>query len=158
MRRGPSRTDSTAYEAYFLHDNEKLSYLFSENRLSLISFYEMCAWQKHVSAERREQLSKQELRKRQLARYGKDTVRTLAFLQALANPVRLMIIKELQRRPLNVTEISNRLDIEQPSISRHLRLLYDSGVLQRRKKNNEVIYSVDDDLSGQLQQDLKWLI
>lgn len=118
----------------------------------------MCAWQKHIASEKSSQLSKQELRKRQLENYGKDTVRSLSFLQALANPVRLMILRELKHRPLNVTELSTRLEIEQPSVSRHLKLLYDSGVLQRRKHNNEVIYSIAEDLSGQLQSDLKWLI
>ena len=117
----------------------------------------MSAWEKHVATQRSEQLSKQELRKRQLADYGKDTVRTLSFLQALANPVRLMIIKELQHQPLNVSEISHRLGIEQPSISRHLRLLFDSDILRRRKHNNEVIYSLNESFSSQLQEDLKWL-
>jgi DNA-binding transcriptional ArsR family regulator len=51
---------------------------------------------------------------------------------ALADPTRRRIVERLSRRSLTVGEIAAEFDISQPAISKHVRVLEDSGLLQRR--------------------------
>ena len=51
---------------------------------------------------------------------------------ALADPTRRRIVERLSRRELTVGEIAAEFQISQPAISKHVRVLEDSGLLQRR--------------------------
>lgn len=51
---------------------------------------------------------------------------------ALADPTRRRIVERLSRRELSVGEIAAEFDISQPAISKHVRVLEESGLLQRR--------------------------
>ncbi len=51
---------------------------------------------------------------------------------ALADPTRRRIVERLARGPLTVGEIASGFPISQPAISRHVRVLEESGLLQRR--------------------------
>jgi DNA-binding transcriptional ArsR family regulator len=51
---------------------------------------------------------------------------------ALADPTRRRIVERLSRRSLTIGEIAEEFDISQPAISKHVRVLEDSGLLQRR--------------------------
>lgn len=50
---------------------------------------------------------------------------------ALADPTRRRIIERLSRQPLTIGEISAEFTISQPAISKHVRVLEESGLLQR---------------------------
>ena len=50
---------------------------------------------------------------------------------ALADPTRLKIIERLSKGPLTVGQIAEGFAISQPAISRHVRILEESGLLQR---------------------------
>jgi DNA-binding transcriptional ArsR family regulator len=52
-------------------------------------------------------------------------------LSALADPTRRRIVERLARGSLTVGEIAAGFSISQPAISRHVRLLEESGVLTR---------------------------
>ena len=55
-------------------------------------------------------------------------------LRAIAHPHRLLIVEMLyQSKSLNVTEIYERLGIEQAVASHHLRILKDRGVVTVRR-------------------------
>ncbi|HKU69168.1 MAG TPA: metalloregulator ArsR/SmtB family transcription factor [Candidatus Baltobacteraceae bacterium] len=51
---------------------------------------------------------------------------------ALADPTRRRIVERLSRRSLTIGEIAAEFDISQPAISKHVRVLEASGLLQRR--------------------------
>ena len=51
---------------------------------------------------------------------------------ALADPTRRRIVERLARGPLTVGEIASGFTISQPAISRHVRVLEESGLLERR--------------------------
>lgn len=51
---------------------------------------------------------------------------------ALADPTRRRIVERLARGPLTVGEIASGFSISQPAISRHVRVLEDSGLLDRQ--------------------------
>jgi DNA-binding transcriptional ArsR family regulator len=50
---------------------------------------------------------------------------------ALADPTRRRIVERLARGPLTVGEIAAGFPISQPAISRHVRVLEESGLLDR---------------------------
>lgn len=50
---------------------------------------------------------------------------------ALADPTRRRIIERLARKPLTVGEIAAEFTISQPAISKHVRLLEESGLIER---------------------------
>jgi len=50
---------------------------------------------------------------------------------ALADPTRRRIVERLARGPLTVGEIASGFSISQPAISRHVRVLEESGLLDR---------------------------
>jgi DNA-binding transcriptional ArsR family regulator len=54
-----------------------------------------------------------------------------AVFSALADPTRRRIVERLARGPLTVGEIAAGFAISQPAISRHVRVLEESGVLTR---------------------------
>ena len=54
-----------------------------------------------------------------------------AVFSALGDPTRRRIVERLARGPLSAGEIASSFAISQPAISRHLRVLEESGLLQR---------------------------
>jgi DNA-binding transcriptional ArsR family regulator len=54
-----------------------------------------------------------------------------AVFAALGDPTRRRIVERLSRGPLSVGEIASGFTVSQPAISRHLRVLEDSGLLER---------------------------
>lgn len=53
--------------------------------------------------------------------------------EALAEPTRREILDMLRRRPRYVGELVEALDISQPGVSKHLRVLRDVGLVEVRK-------------------------
>jgi ubiquinone/menaquinone biosynthesis C-methylase UbiE len=61
-----------------------------------------------------------------------------ALFQALADPTRLRIIALLRSMELSVGELAQVLAQSQPRVSRHVRILSDSGLIRRRKEGSWV--------------------
>lgn len=55
-----------------------------------------------------------------------------AVFGALSDPTRRRIVERLARKPLTVGEIAAEFPLTQPAISKHLRVLETSGLLERR--------------------------
>lgn len=53
-------------------------------------------------------------------------------LDALGNPVRRKILRQLRDSPLTVHELAARFPISRPAISRHLSVLAKSGLVEGR--------------------------
>ena len=62
--------------------------------------------------------------------------------QALADPTRLRIIALLRLMELSVGELAQVLAQSQPRVSRHLKILADAGVLERRKEGSWVFLTL----------------
>ena len=65
------------------------------------------------------------------------------FFQALSSPYRREIIRLLKWRDLSAGEIAAHFTISQPSVSRHLEVLKNAGIVISRRQANQVIYSLD---------------
>jgi len=66
-------------------------------------------------------------------------------LKALADEMRLQILAMLADGELYGQRIVERLEISQPSVSRHLKLMVISGVLQERREGGRKLYSIRED-------------
>jgi len=64
--------------------------------------------------------------------------------QALADPTRLRIVALLRLMELSVGELAQVLGQSQPRVSRHLKILADAGVLERRKEGSWVFLTLID--------------
>ena len=64
--------------------------------------------------------------------------------QALADPTRLRILALLRIMELSVGELAQVLAQSQPRVSRHLKILADAGVLERRKEGSWVFLTLVD--------------
>ena len=62
--------------------------------------------------------------------------------QALADPTRLRILLLLRQMELSVGELAQILGQSQPRVSRHLKILGDAGVLERRKEGSWVFLTL----------------
>jgi ArsR family transcriptional regulator len=62
----------------------------------------------------------------------------LNIMRALADPTRLRIVFLVLRLELSVGELVQILDQSQPRVSRHIRILDESGLLERRKEGSWV--------------------
>jgi ArsR family transcriptional regulator, arsenate/arsenite/antimonite-responsive transcriptional repressor len=61
-------------------------------------------------------------------------------MKALSDPGRITILKLLGARELCACEIMRALGLAQPTISRHMRVLMDAGLVQGRKVGSWVHY------------------
>jgi predicted transcriptional regulator len=62
--------------------------------------------------------------------------RILALFSDITHPSRIRILKILNNNPMNLTEISKKLDLSKPEISRHLSKLRELGLIQHEEKTN----------------------
>ena len=65
-------------------------------------------------------------------------------LKALAHPVRLKIVVGLLKDECNVAKIQKVLRLPQSTISQHLRILKNAGIVKGRKEGNKTCYRVID--------------
>jgi len=68
----------------------------------------------------------------------------IKVMKALSDPNRLKLLKMLQRRMMCVCEIQAALEIAQPTVSKHLKVLEDAGLVCREKEGLWVNYSLSD--------------
>jgi ArsR family transcriptional regulator len=68
----------------------------------------------------------------------------IKVMKALSDPNRVKIIKMLQQRVLCVCEMRAALNIAQPTVSKHLKLLEDAGLVESDKEGLWVNYRLTD--------------
>lgn len=65
-------------------------------------------------------------------------------LQAIAEPTRIRLITLLEQREATVGELTDELATTHQNVSKHLGLLYQLGIVTRRKQGNQVWYALSD--------------
>ncbi len=68
----------------------------------------------------------------------------LRALKALSDETRLRVLNVILQRECCVCEVMQALNISHTRASRNLSLLYEAGLLQRRKEGLWVLYSVNE--------------
>jgi ArsR family transcriptional regulator len=64
--------------------------------------------------------------------------------QAVSDPTRLRILALVARMELSVGELAQLLEQSQPRVSRHVRILADAGIVERRKEGSWVFLAIGD--------------
>lgn len=62
--------------------------------------------------------------------------------KALASTPRRRILNHLAGGPMTVGEIAAEFDMAMPSISKHLSVLYEAGLVHQQKRGQHIIYSI----------------
>lgn len=73
-----------------------------------------------------------------------DAERLAEIMRGLASPVRLRILSALRAGPTTVTELSDRLQVGQTTVSNHLRLLRHLSLVAGSRDGRHVRYSLFD--------------
>jgi ArsR family transcriptional regulator len=80
------------------------------------------------------------------AALGREAAEALArTLRAVADPTRLQLLSSIERNEnheATVVELTAGLGLSQPTISHHLRVMVDDGLLQREQRGRNAWYSV----------------
>ncbi|MGO3732864.1 MAG: ArsR/SmtB family transcription factor [Vagococcus sp.] len=66
------------------------------------------------------------------------------FFKSISDPTRLKILLALSEEELNVSAITEKLEMEQSAISHQLKLLRENHIVKSRKEGKTVVYSLDD--------------
>lgn len=62
------------------------------------------------------------------------------IIKALAHPTRLFIVDELSSGERCVRDLTQMIGVEMPTVSRHLSLLRNVGILAIQKRGSQVFY------------------
>ena len=65
-----------------------------------------------------------------------------ALLKALADPIRLQLVEALSGGERCVCELTDQLQLAQPRLSFHLKVLKDAGLLEARQQGRWTYYSL----------------
>ena len=66
------------------------------------------------------------------------------FCFALSEPTRILILYALSETPRNVSDLTKELGTNQPTISRHLKVLRDRGLVLPSRQGTTVTYQISD--------------
>ncbi len=75
------------------------------------------------------------------------------ILKALADESRLKIIHELLKKELSVQDLSDILGIKIYNMSRHLKVLEATGLVQKRKDGVQRFYDITNDFKSRFSDD-----
>jgi DNA-binding transcriptional ArsR family regulator len=76
---------------------------------------------------------------------SQQAARMAEMLKALADPVRVRILSLLNHAPMCVTDLCLALEMSQPAISHHLRILRHNRLLKTSKDGKHVFYALADE-------------
>lgn len=63
----------------------------------------------------------------------------------LADPNRILILYKLAEAPHNVSDLAATLELPQPTVSRHLKVLRERDMVNAERDGQSVFYSIADD-------------
>jgi ArsR family transcriptional regulator, arsenate/arsenite/antimonite-responsive transcriptional repressor len=86
-----------------------------------------------------------------------DADRLAGALRVVAEPARLRLLSLIAARPgaeACVCELTEPLGLSQPTVSHHLKVLHEAGVLERQKRGRWVFYRLNPEPLGLLRSAL----
>lgn len=64
-------------------------------------------------------------------------------VKAMAHPVRLMVIEFLKKREHSFSEIFDLFKLDKSTVSKHLLVLKEAGIISSRKEGTDMIYKLE---------------
>ena len=99
---------------------------------------------------------------RERAYYARKTMKAsnveqqiVSFCRALGDENRIKIILLLAEREMCVCEIIEMLDLSQPAVSHHLKILKHAGLVQDKRGGRWIFYSLDLDFLSEIKRMLQ---
>ncbi len=68
----------------------------------------------------------------------------IQVMKALSDPNRVAVLKILEQGELCVCEIQHLLELAQPTVSKHMKILEEAGLVNRRRQGTWILYSLAD--------------
>jgi ArsR family transcriptional regulator len=62
----------------------------------------------------------------------------------LADPIRILILYSLSEQGCSVSELTERINLPQPTVSRHLKILRERGLVASQRDGQFVLYRLAD--------------
>jgi len=66
----------------------------------------------------------------------------IRVMKALSDPSRVRVLKLLEENELCVCEIQSLLGLAQSTVSKHMKLLEDAGLVERKRQGTWIIYNL----------------
>lgn len=76
-------------------------------------------------------------------REAKRSQARASILKALAHPSRIFIVDKLSEQPYCVSEITEMIGADTSTVSKHLSILKNAGIISDRKQGTTVYYSLE---------------
>ena len=86
-----------------------------------------------------------------------SAIQCCALLKAMAHEDRLLLLCQLTEGEQNVGELEERVGIRQPSLSQHLGVLREEGLVASRREGKYIYYSLAGDKVVRVMQTLSEL-
>ncbi len=64
-------------------------------------------------------------------------------IQALSDPTRRQLLEQLRRKPCSVSELVSTVQVSQPAVSHHLKVLRAARLVQVQQQGQQRIYRLD---------------
>jgi ArsR family transcriptional regulator len=74
---------------------------------------------------------------------GEDAARMAAIFRVLAEPARLQLLSAIARQPnreVRACQLVETLGLSQPTVSHHLKVMYEAGLLGKERRGNWIYY------------------
>ena len=71
------------------------------------------------------------------------SIDTVEFAKALADETRQKIMALCCCEMISVNDIVEKLDVAQPTVSHHLKILKDAGLVRSERRGKQVLYTID---------------
>ncbi len=68
--------------------------------------------------------------------------RFIRVMKALSDPSRVRLVKILEHKPLCVCELQNLVGLAQSTVSKHMKILEEAGLVDFKKEGSWIIYSL----------------
>ncbi len=76
---------------------------------------------------------------------SENAERCAVYLKALADPVRLQVVRALRTGKLSVTDVALLLEIDLTNASHHLRVLFHAGLVTTTREGKYIYYQLNGD-------------
>lgn len=70
------------------------------------------------------------------------SVERARILKALAHPSRIFIVEQLNNKPHCVCELTEMIEADTSTVSKHLSILKNAGIIEYEKRGTSVYYSL----------------
>lgn len=72
-----------------------------------------------------------------------DAEACAGYLKALADPIRLRIVRTLQNGPMSVSDLALLMELEIANVSHHLRVLYHAELVDTQREGKFIYYQLN---------------